>query len=693
MRNSFLVLLFLLITQASTAQLPLLIHDTFDDNKFVWPLYQETEYWSHIKDGNFILETYYEGKGRIITISPYVNTEEDFSMEATFVQKSGSTNNGFGLVWGKDGKKHQNEFVIASTNYYKILTPEKGDKLNEWVAYTINPVGQENTLRVTKKKKKTSFYINDIEIFSTNTTLNWYGNSIGFTNYTDMVLEVDDFKFYSNADQRINLIDSLIMKVEKENMGSYVNSAYDEVSPIVSADGKTIFFGRENSPDNLGGVDDGEDVWVTTSPDGETWNVAQNMGEPINTKSVTNLASVSTDQNTMLFLLSDGFGFRRRQSNGWSESESLNVHFSNEADHSEGTLSADGKAILFAVKLKQNIFYREQAEEKDIYVTLQDRSGQWSEPINLGKNVNTPLNEAAPFLAADGRTLYFASEGWAGYGGHDIFMTKRIGDGWTNWTVPVNLGSSINSKGFDAYYTIPASGKYAYMVGDKTGSRAELMRLKIPDQLKPDPVALIVGKTLNAKTKKPIEAAILFDDLATQKEVGEANSHPEDGSYKIVLPYGINYGLHASAKGFLSVNENMELQTVSTYQEIQKDLYLVPIEVGESISLNNVFFQQGKPVLKSESFPELDRLWQILTDNPKMEIELGGHTDNVGSHTLLVKLSLDRVETVKKYLADKGISAKRISGRGFGPDQPREKNDTEEHKIKNRRVEFRITRK
>lgn len=692
MRIPYVAFLFLLIAKASIAQLPMLIHDTFEGNKFSWPIYQEKEYWSHIKEGKMILETYDEGHGRIITISPYIDIEQDFSLEATFVQKSGSENNGFGLVWGKDASKHQNEFVVASTNYYKIITLEKGDKLNEWIAYTINPVGQENKLKVTKANGELSFYINENKVYTTK-VLTWYGNSIGFTNYTNMVLEVDDFKFYSNTNQHINLIDSLMVKVEKENLGTKVNSAYDDLGPKVTIDGETIFFTRNESPDNIGGIDDKEDIWFTTSTDGETWTASQNMGKPINSSSTDNLASVSADQNTMMFNLTNGFSVRKRLSTGWSEPESLNVHFTNEAKYMDSNLSADGKAICFTVKLKQNLFYNPLVEEKDIFVTLQDKNGQWGNPINLGRKVNTPLDEASPFLAADGRTLYFASQGWPGYGDFDIFMAKRIGDDWTNWTEPVNLGPSINSTQFEAHYTIPASGKYAYLVGNKSGSKGELMRIRLPEKMKPEPVVLIFGKTINAKTKKPIAADILFDDLITQKEVGEAISHPDDGSYKIVLPYGVNYGLHASAKGFLSVNENMELQAISTYQEVEKDLFLVPIEVGESILLNNVFFQQGKSVLKSESFPELDRLWQILTENPKMEIELTGHTDNVGSHTLLVKLSMDRVETVKKYLTDKGISTKRISGRGLGPDQPREKNDSEEHKTRNRRVEFRVTKK
>ena len=122
-------------------------------------------------------------------------------------------------------------------------------------------------------------------------------------------------------------------------------------------------------------------------------------------------------------------------------------------------------------------------------------------------------------------------------------MTKRIGDGWTKWSEPVNLGPEINSSSFDAYYVLPASGDYAYMVSSLDGyGSTDIVRIKLAKELKPDPVVLVHGKTLDAKTKKPISAEILIGDLITNKEVGEAISDPKTGDYKIVLPYGINYG-------------------------------------------------------------------------------------------------------------------------------------------------------
>ena len=418
------------------------------------------------------------------------------------------------------------------------------------------------------------------------------------------------------------------------------------------------------------------------------------MGSVVNSKDVNNLAAISADNNMLLFCKSDGFEVRKRTQDGWSQPEYLNVKFKNESSTMEGNLSPDGKAILFTSKLSQNLYYKTEGKEKDVYVSIQEKDGVWSAPINLGKQINTEEDEVSPFLASDGRTLYFASSGRPGYGGHDIFMSKRQGDGWTSWSEPLNLGPEINSIGFDAYYTLPASADYAYLVSNTNSyGAADLVRVKLPEAIKPEPVVLLLGRTLNAKTKNPMSADILFEDLAKHKEVGEAISDPKTGSYRITLPNGRNYGIRAVAKGFLSVNENLELITITKYTEIQKDLFLVPIEVGETMQLNNVFFEQGRPILKSQSFPELDRLVQIMVENPTVKIEVSGHTDNVGNKDALMKLSQDRVLAVKAYLEKKGIKKDRVDGKGYGATQPIAPNSTEENRQRNRRVEFKITKK
>jgi OmpA-OmpF porin, OOP family len=209
--------------------------------------------------------------------------------------------------------------------------------------------------------------------------------------------------------------------------------------------------------------------------------------------------------------------------------------------------------------------------------------------------------------------------------------------------------------------------------------------------MKPEPVVLIKGKVFNAKTNQPIEAKILYEDLNAGKNAGIARSEQGVGSYKIVLPRGTHYGFYAEAKGFLSLNESLDIpDTKSEYLEIEKNLYLVPIELGQSMRINNVFFQQSTAILFNTSYAELDRLVQIMKDNPRIVIELAGHTDNIGDANKNLDLSLKRVEVVKKYLVEKGISSDRVTLKAYGGSKPIVTSGSPEERQKNRRVEFTI---
>lgn len=676
----------------SWSQPAILVKEEFSNNNNSWWTGKGENYAMKIEQGKYILTTLQKDNGRYVTISPYIDSKKDFSIEATFVQKSGSDSNGFGLLWGESGGKYH-DFVITINGYFKILSPETGEGLNQWIeCKKVKPMGQPNVLKVEQKKGRLFYSIN-ADLVAETGSLPIYGNRIGFITYTDMVLEVDNFIF--RHDIKINLPPDLASGLTKENLGPEVNSVYDDLGPHITSDGKMILFGREHAPENIGGKEDGEDIWVTTSEDGVKWSRSKNMGSPINDSEANNLAAISTDNNLLLFCRLDGFQIRKRTKEGWTSPEYLNVRFKNESKNMEANLSPDGKALLFTAKLTQNLFYNESSEskEKDIYVTTQNENGEWSSPINLGSKINSRGDEISPFLAADGRTLYFATDGRPGYGNYDIFMSKRTGTSWTQWSDPVNLGPEINTTGFDAYYTISAAADYAYMVSDRNSIGAsDLVRIKLPQAIKPDPVVLLKGRTLNAKTKEPISADIFFEDLALRKEVGEAISDPNTGSYRIALTNGKNYGIRAQAKGYLSVNENLELVSITEYRELTRDLLLVPIEVGGTILLNNVFFVQGKALLKSESYPELDRLVQIMMENPAIRIELEGHTDNVGNKAALLKLSEERVQAVKTYLEGKGIKKDRITGKGYGGSRPLAPNDSNENRQRNRRVEFKITK-
>ncbi len=221
----------------------------------------------------------------------------------------------------------------------------------------------------------------------------------------------------------------------------------------------------------------------------------------------------------------------------------------------------------------------------------------------------------------------------------------------------------------------------------------DLVRIKMPQSAKPKPVLLIKGRVLNAKTNEPLEASIAYSELLTGVNMGYAVSNPTTGEYSIVLPFGKAYSFLADKKGFFAMNDNLDCTKIKEYAEITRDLYLTPIEIGNTIRLNNIFFDTNKSTLKNESYPELDRVVAFLKDNLAIEIEIDGHTDNVGADDLNNSLSSSRAKVVYDYLISKGISTTRLQYKGFGKTKPLASNETEDGKAKNRRVEFLITKK
>jgi outer membrane protein OmpA-like peptidoglycan-associated protein len=203
-------------------------------------------------------------------------------------------------------------------------------------------------------------------------------------------------------------------------------------------------------------------------------------------------------------------------------------------------------------------------------------------------------------------------------------------------------------------------------------------------------VVLVSGNVYNAKTKQPLSADLIYETLPDGAIAGNGSSNPDDGAFKIVLPYDKNYSIRATADKFFAVSENLNLDSLvkEGYKEIHKDLYLVPIEIGQVVRLNNVFFDFDKFFLRPESFVELDRVVKLLNENPAIEIEMSAHTDSKGSDEYNYTLSDNRARSVMEYIISKGISSSRIRSKGYGETKPVVSNDTDEGRQLNRRVEF-----
>lgn len=498
----------------------------------------------------------------------------------------------------------------------------------------------------------------------------------------------------------INVSATTPKEIQKENLGKTVNSPGQEVAPVISPDGRTLYFTRNFNKANIGGADR-QDVWYSTLESGAsgtppTWGEAINIGAPINNTGDNAISGMGPDGRTAYLIniyrpdggLSFGISKSIRTKAGWSQpveckiANNYNLHEKNQL---EFCVSPDGRAIILAVQRKDT------RGDRDLYVSLLRSDRSWSEPVSLGAVVNTAEFESSPFLAADGRTLYFTSAGHPGYGDGDIFVTRRLDDSWGNWSEPENLGPAINTDEWDGYFTIPASGDFAYL-SSRAGSMGEddIFRLKLYPAIKPDPVAIISGQVLDAKTKKPIASEVvsnLFNDI---KDVAKVDYSPEMGEFKLILPTQKVYNLTARKEGYFPTTELLDLSKDKRFRDIRRNLYLVKIESGEKITMREVLFEQGQFTLEPGASAELDRVAEMLTNYPNMAILVEGHTDNQGDWEPNMKLSEDRVRVVKAYLTEKGIAETRIQTKAWGPSKPIASNETDERRKLNRRVEFTI---
>ena len=487
-----------------------------------------------------------------------------------------------------------------------------------------------------------------------------------------------------------------------EQLDKNVNSEYSELNPLLSPDGKTLYFSRKNHPDNMGGVNDKEDIWYSELGADGKWTLAKNMGPKFNNAGPNFVNAVaSTPDGQSVLILGNKYLPNGKMLAGVSMSTNMNGNWSKPmALDIENDYNFNEKANYFLANSRKTLLMSIEREDsrggRDIYVSFQKNDSTWKEPINLGSIINTANEESAPFLASDDKTLYFSSNGFSGYGGADVYVSKRLDDTWTNWSEPQNMGPDINSKLDDLFFNVPSTSEFAYYSRGITEDNSDIFRVKLPIYKSPEPVVIVKGKLLDGKTGLPVGAKIIYERLPDGKEVGVINSNPITGEYEIHLPGGQNYGVRAVADGHLSENQNLDLTNVTKDGTVEtRDIRLAPIEVtpiepNATVTLNNIFFNFNKAILKAESYPELNRLADLMKERSTMTVEIAGHADSTGPDDYNLLLSGWRAKAVSKYLNEKGIQADRITTVSFGETKPIESNETKEGRKKNRRVEFKI---
>lgn len=483
-----------------------------------------------------------------------------------------------------------------------------------------------------------------------------------------------------------------------EPLGKTINSPYDEILPVISPDGKTLYFVRKNHPDNMRNPFlpqlSNDDIWYAERLPNGSWKEAQHMPPPLNNYSHNYVCTALPDNNTLLLAnryLPEGRCVTgvsityRTGKDTWQFPQPLLIDdFYNQSSYSEYFMAANQQVLLMAIQR------RDSYGERDLYVSFRRPDNTWTAPMNLGKQVNTAGSEITPVLAADNKTLYFASNGHSGYGEMDIFMTRRLDDTWQQWSEPVNLGPPINTPDWDASYTIDAQGEYAYFVSyyQSTHKSADLFRMALSPQARPEQVAFASGKVRDAITGQPITAQVIYTHPVTGQLLGKAYAHPVTGDYQLTLPLSQNYCLRAVAEGFFAYSE--QISAVAPQEHIKRDLLLMPLQEGQTIRLNHVIFEQSSADLLPESYDELTYLVELMKTYPAMEIRLEGHTDIEGNPLLNMQLSKERVQRIREYLISQGIQEHRIFTEAFGSTQPLTRKRDPESKKLNRRVEFRI---
>ncbi len=488
---------------------------------------------------------------------------------------------------------------------------------------------------------------------------------------------------------------------EPKNVGEGINSTFDEYFPAITADEQTFLFTRNNRTETKHLQED----FLISKKSNNNWQSATPIGFGINTEGNEGAPCLSADGQILFFAACmeqdgsygtptrKGYGscdifYCQKVGNNWGKVYNLGNTINSKYFESQPSFSSDGKSLYFVSGRPGGY------GETDIYVSTLKSDGSWSNPKNLGKNINTPGNEESVFIHPDGKTLYFGSNGHIGMGGLDLYVSRMDEKG--EWGKPINLGYPINTYADENSVLVSATGNLAYFASNRTGGFGglDIYQFDLYESARPGKITYLKGKVYDVKTNKPLGAHFELIDLATGNSIIESDANSGNGEFLVCLPIDKNYALNVSQSGYLFYSENFALKELADISKpFIMDVPMQPIDSGSVIELKNVFFETAKFDLKPESKAELNKLVAFLTANKNLKGELSGHTDNIGDKKMNLTLSQNRAKAVYDYLVANGIDAKRLTFKGYGDTKPKVKNDSDENRALNRRTEFKVMSK
>ena len=632
-------------------------------------------------------------------------------------------------------------FVVKSPELYYLKALEYFEK-----AYAFNPNSAELNFKIGVCHAHSTDKVKSIPFFkdaykrnpAVDPFINYY---MGLANQLEGKFE-EAIKFYTTFETEYRKADDFgkFVKQRKNECKSAIkligspirawvdhvpelSSEFDDYAPSITMDGEEIIFtsNRPNghTPNEVGVYD--ADIYSAVMVNG-VWQKPKQLKGKINTTGddVSNNLSYNGTKMLMSKLNAQGNSDIYEsflQGDTWSDPVSFSRDINLKSNERYASYNFNDRAIYFA---------KDKAQGKNGYDIMISgvkvkRERSYALPSQV-LDVSSTFNDGPIYLHPDGKTMYFASEGFNSMGGYDIFVSKKIKGG--GWTKPENMGAPINTPYDDFFFAATANGKFAYIASNRAGGKGGYDIYKVTfwgEEKTPlfatedyllasvarpiqDPelvgevkvtsmasLTVFKGKTIDAITKKPVEAIIDITDNGTGKVIESFTTNSATGKFLLSLPAGANYAITVKSDGYLFHSENFDIPDGSAYNMVNKTIELKNIKVGSKIALRNVFFDTGKSDIRSESNTELDRLVKLLKDVPGLKIELSGHTDNTGSAQNNIKLSQARADAVVNYLVNKGIQRSRLTAKGYGSDRPVDTNSTAAGRQNNRRTEFEIT--
>lgn len=468
-----------------------------------------------------------------------------------------------------------------------------------------------------------------------------------------------------------------------QNMGDSINSTALEYLPSLTVDGNKMIFNRRINGD--------EDFYESNKING-VWQNAKPLAGKLNTNFNEGAQNISQDGEWLIFTgcnYPEGLGscdlyISYKNKNGeWSEAENMGRNINTDAWESAPSLSPDKRDLYFSSTRPGGF------GGSDIWVSHRTENGRWQKPENLGPTINTSGDDGCPFIHADNQTLYFNSNGHAGYGLSDLYVSRKNEKG--EWQTPTNLGYPINTIDDEGSLIVSADGKTAFYASDKGDFKngLDLYSFELREDIRAQKTFWVKGKIYDKKTKAGLPSSVELTTIDSGYVLSKLRTD-EEGNYLTTLPLGKSYAFSVNRKGYLFYSENFTLKDNVNDSPLVVNIGLQPLEKGSSIILKNIFFESKKYELQTTSFTELNKVAELLKENAALTIQISGYTDNVGKPADNLLLSINRAKAVITYLQSKGIDSKRLTGKGFGESNAIAPNTTEAGKSQNRRTELTV---